>query len=337
MQHQIEQLRERLLKALESVSTAQELQSLKTQALGKKGELTDILKGMARLAPEERPRIGQLANDVKVSLEAAFDALEKKIQQADVARQLDREVADLSLPARRGFVGHRHPLTITSERILSIFRDLGFEVALGPDIESDFNNFQALNIPKEHPARDMQDTFWLGPETLLRTHTSPVQVRTMLAQKPPVRIVAPGAVYRCDSDVTHSPMFHQVEGLLVDEHVSFADLKGVLTAFLQQLFGEKTGVRFRPSFFPFTEPSAEIDIACVFCAGQGCRICKSTGWLEIAGAGMVNPEVFRAVNYPLEATGFAFGIGVERVAMLNYGIDDIRHFYRSDLRFLAQF
>ena len=337
MQQQIEKLRDRVLGELAELRSFQEIQQLRARALGKKGELTEVLKNIGNLSPEERPKIGRFVNEAKSVLEQSFDKRIKEISQRDLKNRIETEQIDLSLPGRRFPVGHRHPLSITLDKMLAIFTELGFDVILGPDVETDFYNFQALNIPKEHPARDMQDTFWLGDDLLLRTHTSPVQIRTMQNQKPPIRMVAPGAVYRCDSDITHSPMFHQVEGLMVEEGIHMGDLKGILSLFLKQLFGEKTGVRFRPSFFPFTEPSCEVDIQCVFCKGKGCRICSQSGWLEILGAGLVDPEVYRSVGYPLDSAGFAFGIGIERVSMLQFGIDNIRHFFRNDMRFLEQF
>jgi len=271
-------------------------------------------------------------------LEEALEKRSAEVREAAKAAKLAGERVDVTLPGRRSALGSKHPITLVTEEIVAIFAGLGFGVAEGPEVEHDFYNFEALNFPKDHPARDMQDTFFVGENVLLRTHTSPVQVRTMLKQPPPVRIIAPGTVYRCDSDATHSPMFHQVEGLMVDKGISFGDLKGILTLFISQLFGEGIGVRLRPSFFPFTEPSAEVDIACVICKGKGCRVCKNTGWLEILGAGMVDPEVYRHVGYDAETySGFAFGMGIERIAMLKYGIADMRLLFENDLRFLKQF
>jgi len=282
--------------------------------------------------------VGALANRVKEELETLFDDRLAMIRKADIARRLANERIDVSLPGRRTFAGTKHPITLVTEEITEIFSALGFGVAEGPEVEKDFYNFEALNIPKDHPARDMQDTFYISEDVVLRTHTSPVQIRTMLKQAPPVRVIAPGTVYRRDSDLTHSPMFHQIEGFLVDTHVTFGDLKGILTAFITQYFGKGVGVRFRPSFFPFTEPSAEVDIQCVICGGSGCRVCKQSGWLEILGSGMINPEVFKAVEYDPEVySGFAFGMGLERIAMLKYGVNDLRLFFENDLRFLKQF
>jgi phenylalanyl-tRNA synthetase alpha chain len=296
-----------------------------------------VLRDLGNAPKEERPRLGQLANTVKKELEAAFA---EKVEEVGKGREDEAMAggADLTLPGRAIPFGGLHPVTKVMEEICAIFERLGFTVAEGPDIETDFYNFEGLNIPKHHPARDMHDTFYVNDNVLLRTHTSPMQVRTMEKSEPPLRMIAPGKVYRCDSDITHTPMFHQVEGFLVDKKVSFADLKGVLAVFISKMFDENTAIRFRPSFFPFTEPSAEVDIACVICRGEGCRVCKQTGWLEILGAGMIDPEVFKKVGYDPEVySGFAFGLGIERIAMLKYGITDIRLFYENDLRFLNQF
>ncbi len=326
------------LAELEDAQGEAELQELRVRYLGKKGEITARMKMLGGLPPEERPAAGQLINTAKAQFEARFEEVLDRARSREKARRLQSERIDVSLPGRRSALGARHPLTIITDEICAIFAGLGFQVAEGPEIETDYYNFEALNFPHDHPARDMQDTFFVDGSRLLRTHTSPVQVRTMLAQEPPVRIIAPGTVYRCDSDATHSPMFHQVEGLMVDRKITFSDLKGVLTSFINQLFGTGTGVRLRPSFFPFTEPSAEVDIACVICSGKGCRVCKQTGWLEILGAGMVDPEVFRHVHYDPEAvTGFAFGMGIERITMLKYGISDMRLLFENDVRFLRQF
>jgi phenylalanyl-tRNA synthetase alpha chain len=296
------------------------------------------MKGLGALSAEERPVVGQLVNRIRDEIEARIeDGLTAARERAKMER-LQSERIDVTLPGRRMGCGTKHPITQVIEEISDIFAGLGFSVAEGPEIEHDWYNFEALNFPPEHPARDMQDTFFVENGLLLRTHTSPVQIRSMLKQKPPLRIIAPGTVYRCDSDATHSPMFHQIEGLMVDKGISFGDLKGILTIFTNQLFGQKTGVRLRPSFFPFTEPSAEVDIACVICGGKGCRVCKNSGWLESLGAGMVDPEVFRHVNYDSEAiSGFAFGMGIERIAMLKYGISDMRLLFENDVRFLRQF
>jgi len=296
------------------------------------------MKGVGALPPEERPLLGQVVNSVRDTLEGRIEESLATVRAAAQAEKLRTERLDVTLPGRRRPLGTRHPITLVIDEVSEIFAGLGFQVAEGPEVELDYYNFEALNFPKDHPARDMQDTFFVEGNLLLRTHTSPVQIRTMLKHAPPVRVISPGTVYRCDSDATHSPMFHQIEGFMVDKGVTFGDLKGILTVFTNQLFGKDIGVRLRPSFFPFTEPSAEVDIACVMCRGKGCRVCKNTGWLEILGAGMVDPEVFRHVQYdPEEVTGFAFGMGIERIAMLKYGIGDLRLFFENDLRFLRQF
>ena len=313
----------------------QKIQALNVQYLGRKGVLTQLLRSISGLPPEERPAAGQKANEIKQRLSADIAAALEALDSADADAG---ERLDVSLPGRTEPWGALHPISRISAEICGIFSKMGFDIVEGPEVEKDYYNFEALNIPKDHPARDMQDTFFVSADVVLRTHTSPLQVRTMERQPPPVRIIAPGKVFRCDSDQTHTPMFHQVEGLLVDEDVSFGDLKGTLTAFVHQMFDAETRLRFRPSFFPFTEPSAEVDILCVICRGRGCRVCKQTGWLEILGSGMVHPAVFENVGYDTERyTGFAFGMGVERVAMLKYGIDDLRKFFENDLRFLSQF
>ncbi|KAB0666550.1 phenylalanine--tRNA ligase subunit alpha [Oryzomonas japonica] len=338
MREQLERLRDEAAKAIAAVSSEEALQEIRVRFLGRKGELTALMKGLGALSPEERPIVGQLVNTVKEEVEASLDAALETTREAARSQRLQSERIDVTLPGRRPVNGTKHPISLVVEEVCDIFAGLGFSVAEGPEIEHDWYNFEALNFPPEHPARDMQDTFFVENNLLLRTHTSPVQIRTMLKQKPPVRIIAPGTVYRCDSDATHSPMFHQVEGLMVDQGITFGDLKGILTIFTNQLFGQKTGVRLRPSFFPFTEPSAEVDIACVICGGKGCRVCKNTGWLEILGAGMVDPEVYRHVNYDAEeVSGFAFGMGIERIAMLKYGISDMRLLFENDVRFLRQF
>jgi phenylalanyl-tRNA synthetase alpha chain len=291
---------------------------------------------LGQAPPEERPRLGQLANEIKQELESAFAEREARLAEAGAGAA--QASLDLTLPGRTTPFGKLHPVTQVMEAVCAIFEGLGFAVAEGPDVEVDFYNFEALNIPPHHPARAMHDTFYISDSLLLRTHTSPMQARIMEKEQPPLRMIAPGKVYRCDSDITHTPMFHQVEGFLVDRNISFADLKGVLSVFITRMFAENTPIRFRPSFFPFTEPSAEVDIGCVICGGKGCRVCKHTGWLEILGAGMIDPEVFKKVGYdPEEYSGFAFGLGIERIAMLKYGITDIRLFYENDLRFLSQF
>jgi len=337
MEQELSRLREEALKALESISSQAELEPFRVRYLGRKGgALTTIMRRLADVPKEERPRLGQLANTVKKEITSLFE--EKKNVLASQGGSQVRGAIDLSLPGRRMIPGKLHPVTQVMEEICAIFEGLGFSVAEGPDVETDHYNFEALNIPKHHPARDMHDTFYVSDSILLRTHTSTMQARIMETQEPPVRYIAPGKVYRCDSDITHTPMFVQVEGFLVDRQVSFADLKGVLTSFLHQIFSADLPVRFRPSFFPFTEPSAEVDIACVMCGGKGCRVCKRTGWIEILGSGLIDPEVMKMVGYdPEKYSGFAFGLGVERIAMLKYGINDIRLYYENDVRFLAQF
>ncbi len=328
---------EALVRVAEAVDLSG-LEAVRVHFLGRKGELTLCLRDMGRLSPEERPAVGQAANRVKAAVEAALGAREAAFRVACDQARLTAEAVDVTRPGRRAHRGGLHPLTLVVREILDIFVRLGYSVVEGPEVEGEYYNFEALNIPADHPARDMQDTFYVAPGVVLRTHTSPVQVRVMEAQRPPVKIVAPGKVYRCDSDITHSPMFHQVEGLLVDQGATFADLKGTLVEFLRLYYGPDTGVRFRPSYFPFTEPSAEVDIRCVMCGGAGCRTCGGTGWLEILGCGMVDPAVYGFVGYDPEAVqGFAFGLGVERIAMLKYGIDDIRLFYENDVRFLSHF
>jgi phenylalanyl-tRNA synthetase alpha chain len=338
MREQLEKLKSDALQAVATASTVEQLQDIRINLLGRKGELTALMKGLGSLEAAERPIVGQMVNSVRDEIETALGAAIEAAQQKIIAVRLQNERIDTSLPGRHPQKGTKHPVSLVIEEICSIFAGLGFAVAEGPEIEHDWYNFEALNFPPEHPARDMQDTFFVENNLLLRTHTSPVQIRTMLKQKPPIRIIAPGTVYRCDSDATHSPMFHQIEGLMVDTKVTFGDLKGILTLFTNQLFGQKTGVRLRPSYFPFTEPSAEVDIACVICGGKGCRVCKNSGWLEILGAGMVDPEVYRHVQYDAEnISGFAFGMGIERIAMLKYGISDMRLLFENDVRFLRQF
>ena len=336
METQLRALQQEALDALEQATDSASLEAFRITYLGRKGgHLTAILRQLGSAAPEERPRLGQLANEIKADIERRFD--ERKQLFGGGARGGEQQT-DLSLPGRYLPFGSLHPITQVMEEICSIFEGLGFAVAEGPDVEADYYNFEALNIPQHHPARDMHDTFYVTDSILLRTHTSPMQARIMEKQDPPLRYISPGKVYRCDSDITHTPMFHQVEGFLVDRDVSFADLKGVLTSFSQRMFRSDLALRFRPSFFPFTEPSAEVDIACVICGGPGCRVCKQTGWLEILGSGLIDPAVLTQVGYdPDIYSGFAFGMGVERIAMLKYGIDDIRLYYENDLRFLSQF
>ena len=323
---------------LERAAGSQDLEQIRVRYLGKKGLLTQLLRSIPGLGPEERPRLGQAANRAKTELEAELDRRLLAVAAAERRARLAAEQMDLSLPGRRAAAGTLHPLSRVLDEIVDVFVGLGFAVAEGPEVETDYFNFEALNIPRDHPARDMQDTFYVSDEILLRTHTSPVQIRTMTRQPPPVRVICPGRVYRRDADVTHSPMFTQVEGLAVDRGISMSDLKGTLELFARELFGADSRIRFRPSFFPFTEPSAEVDVLCFVCKGGGCRLCKASGWLEILGSGMVHPRVLRTVGYdPEEVTGWAFGMGVERVAMLKYGVDDIRLFFENDVRFLGQF
>ena len=336
----LEELQQAAGLALEEITAARSkelLEQARVKFLGRKGLITLALRSLGSLPAEIRPQFGQEANRLKKLLEAHLEAGLERLKKA--ALQLEAAAGlDVTLPGRRLDLGRLHPITLITREICDIFVRMGFQVVEGPEIETDYYNFEALNIPKDHPARDMQDTFYISDNIVLRTHTSPLQVRVMEQQQPPVRIIAPGKTFRRDSDLTHTPMFHQVEGLLVDKDISFADLKGVLTAFVHAMFGPEVSLRFRPSFFPFTEPSAEVDIQCVICRGAGCRVCSQTGWLEILGSGMVDPEVFGFVNYDPEVyTGFAFGMGIERIAMLKYGIDDLRLFFDNDLRFLKQF
>jgi phenylalanyl-tRNA synthetase alpha chain len=325
---------------IKHAAALEDLKQIQVRYLGKKGEMTAILRAIAGLPPAERPAAGSLANRLRDELETALRAREEELKTEMRRRLAESSRVDVTLPGRKTGLGHLHPLTLVLEEMADIFLGLGFTIAEGPEIESDYYNFAALNIPKEHPARDMQDSFYITADVLLRTHTSPVQVRTMekMAPQVPVRIVAPGKVYRRDDDATHSPMFHQVEGLVIDRNISLANLKGTLLLFARQMFGREQQVRLRPSFFPFTEPSAEVDIACVICSGRGCRVCKDSGWIEILGAGMVHPRVLEMSGYdPEEYSGFAFGMGVERIAMLKYGVDDLRLFFANDMRLLRQF
>lgn len=346
MNDSLEALEGEILDRIQRSNSETEIEELRVETLGRKGRLTLLLRALKELPAEERPRAGERLNQLRRVLEARLDERLSAVKEQSRERALKEEQIDITLPGSRWERGGTHPLTLVIDEIIDVFWGMGFEIARGPDIEDDYHNFEALNIPKDHPARDMQDTFFVSTGRLLRTHTSPVQIRTMESRKPPLQIIVPGAVYRQgDDDATHSPMFHQVEGFMVDSRITFSDLKGVLTHFLRQVFSPDTGVRFRPSYFPFTEPSSEVDISCLFCAGKGrasegqtCRVCKGTGWLEILGAGMIDPQVFRFVGYdPEKVSGFAFGMGVERIAMLKYGVDDIRLFYQNDVRFLRQF
>lgn len=335
MTHAIEDIREQALAELADCDDRAAIEALSVQYLGRKGQLTRFLRSLSDLPAEQRPAAGRKANELKAFLN---DRFQKAIDHIDNQAQVSSDGIDVSLPGRPIASGHLHPITRVTREICEIFNRMGFDIAEGPEVETDHYNFEALNIPKNHPARDMQDTFYISTNIVLRTHTSPTQPRVMEKQKPPVRIIAPGKVFRCDSDLTHTPMFHQIEGLYVDRDVSFGELKGTLTRFVHQIFDEETDLRFRPSFFPFTEPSAEVDIRCVMCRGKGCRVCSQTGWLEVLGSGMVHPAVFENVGYDTHTyTGYAFGMGVERIAMLKYGINDIRKYYENDIRFLRQF
>ena len=338
MLEELEKIEKETVASLLEAKNENEVSEIRISFLGRKGSLTQVLKRLGTLPEADRREIGKRANQLKVDLEMRIEETLLRIREKERREAFEKERIDVTLPGRQIPLGRRHPLTQTLEDIIDIFSRLGFEVVEGPEVELDYYNFEALNIPKGHPAREMQATFFISDEVVLRTHTSPMEVRTMEKHPPPVRIISPGPCYRRDSDPTHSPMFHQVEGLLVDKGITFADLKGVLTFFVHQMFGKKRKLRFRPSFFPFTEPSAEVDIECFICGGKGCGLCSNTGWLEILGSGMTDPAVFGFVNYdPEEVTGFAFGMGVERIAMLKYGINDIRLFFTNDLRFLKQF
>lgn len=334
----LEALKQQALADVAQATDLKRLDEVRVNWLGKKSQLTDLMKGLGKLPAEERPQAGALINQAKQVIQSAIEELKNNFEQAEINRKLAQEAVDISLSGRQQVAGGLHPVTRTIERITEFFNDLGFHAVEGPEIEDDYHNFEALNIPAHHPARAMHDTFYINPHTVLRTHTSPVQVRTMKAQQPPIRVICPGRVYRCDSDLTHTPMFHQMEGLLVDKDVSFADLKGIVQNFLKVFFEKELAVRFRPSYFPFTEPSAEVDIACVMCDGEGCRVCSQTGWLEVMGCGVVHPNVFEHAGIDSEEyTGLAFGMGIERLAMLRYGVNDLRLFFENDLRFLQQF
>ncbi len=339
MKEQLTNIRTAAMAALENAAALAELEDLRIQYLGKKGELTAVMKGMGGLSAEERPIIGQLANQVRSEIETALEEKKSALETAAAGAKLAAEKIDVTMPGKRVAKGKKHPLITVLDDLKDIFIGMGFSIAEGPEVELDYYNFEALNIPKDHPARDTQDTFYIDESVVMRTQTSPVQVRTMEEQKPPIRIISPGRVYRSDAmDATHSPVFHQVEGLVIDKNITMADLKGTLEVFVKKLYGEETRLRFRPHHFPFTEPSAEVDISCFNCGGEGCRICKGEGWIEILGCGMVHPKVLKNCGIdPDEYSGFAFGIGLERVAMFRYDIDDIRLFYENDVRFLEQF
>lgn len=339
MEEELLRLKTEALLSLTAVEDFTGIEPFRVKYLGRKGLFTTLMRKLRQVSAQDRPRLGKLANDIRRNVDERFKERESELRLRSQAESGTGVLQpDLTLPGRIAPFGRLHPVTRVMNEVCTVFEGLGFAVVEGPDVETDFYNFEALNIPKHHPARAMHDTFYVSDTLLLRTHTSPMQIRAMEKQVPPLRIIAPGKVYRCDSDVTHTPMFHQVEGFLVDKQVSFADLKGVLSLFISKIFDDKTAIRFRPSFFPFTEPSVEVDIGCVICAGDGCRICKDTGWLEILGAGLIDPAVFHKVGYdPEQYSGFAFGLGIERIAMLKHGINDIRLFYENDLRFLAQF
>lgn len=340
MRQRLERIREEATRAIAGAASEEQLKELRVRYLGKKGELTAVLRGMGGLPEEERPAMGELANRTRELLEELLEERSRALGALELERRLKEEKVDVTLPGQPLPAGHLHPLSLVQAEIEDIFLNVGFEVVEGPEVELDYYNFEALNIPKDHPARDMQDSFYFGENTLLRTQTSPVQIRTMERVQPrlPIRVIAPGRVYRRDDDATHSPMFHQVEGLVVDRGITMGDLKGTLLAFAREMFGRDREIRLRPSYFPFTEPSAEVDVSCIVCGGKGCRACKHSGWLEILGAGMVHPRVLANGGYdPGEVTGFAFGMGIERVAMLKYGIDDLRIFFQNDYRFLRQF
>lgn len=338
MMNKLQQLEKDALAELNTALTEEHFLNIKTRYLGRKGLLTGLLRNIAQVPDADKPMFGKLCNELKNSLTAKIDEAVQQHAKRNKEEILLKEKIDVTLPGSSVKCGRVHPVLQIKREICAVFSSFGFSIVEGPEIELDYYNFEALNIPKDHPARDMQDTFYIDGNIVLRTHTSPVQVRVMEKVRPPLRILSPGKVYRPDSDVSHTPMFHQIEGLLVDKGVTFGDLKGILTAFLKKIFGSSTTLRFRPSFFPFTEPSAEVDIRCVICKGKGCRVCGQSGWLEILGSGMVDPAVFQNVNYDYEEyTGFAFGLGLERIAMLKYGISDIRLFFENDIRFLKQF
>ncbi len=339
MREKLQKIREEAMRRIEESKDLNKLNEARVAILGKKGELTAVLKGMKDVSPEDRPLVGQLVNETRAGIERMLEETKAKLEAAELEVRLKREVIDVTLPAKRNLSGHRHPNTIALEEVERIFTGMGYEVVEGPEVEYDYYNFEALNIPRNHPARDEQDTFYINDKILLRTQTSPVQVREMEKGKLPIRIIAPGRVFRSDEvDATHSPSFHQIEGLVIDKNITFADLKGTLAEFARELFGTETKVKFRPHHFPFTEPSAEVDVTCFKCGGKGCRFCKGEGWIEILGCGMVHPRVLKMSGIdPEEYSGFAFGVGLERIALLKYEIDDMRLLYENDMRFLRQF
>lgn len=339
MKDRLEQIRQNALAQIETAGALEKLNDIRVAFLGKKGELTSIMKSMKEIAPEERPAFGQMVNETRSEIEKRMEEMKTELAKKAREAQLKAEVIDVTLPAKKSNVGHRHPNTIALEEVERIFVGMGYEVIEGPEVEKDYYNFEALNIPANHPAKDEQDTFYINKEFVLRTQTSGTQVHTMETQELPIRMIAPGRVYRSDEvDATHSPCFHQIEGLVIDKHITFADLKGTLAEFAKELFGEETKVKFRPHHFPFTEPSAEMDVTCFKCGGKGCRMCKGSGWIEILGCGMVHPKVLKMSGIdPEEYSGFAFGVGLERIALLKYEIDDMRLLYENDTRFLKQF
>lgn len=339
MREQLEKIRNAAFDELNKIQALNELNALRVKILGKKGELTAVLKQMGKLSAEERPVIGQLANEVRAAIEAEVTKREAQLKELETARRLESEKIDVTMPGKPCEMGHKHPLSIVLDEVKDIFMGMGFDIAEGPEVELDYYNFEALNIPKDHPARDTQDTFYISDNIVLRTQTSPVQIRVMEKQEPPIRIIAPGRVYRSDAvDATHSPLFHQIEGLVVDKGITMADLKGTLEAFAKRLYGEDTKIRLRPHHFPFTEPSCEIDVSCFRCGGKGCPMCKGEGWIEILGGGMVHPKVLKTGGIdPEEYSGFAFGVGLERLVMFRFNIDDMRLLYENDMRFLSQF
>ncbi|TDT69805.1 phenylalanyl-tRNA synthetase alpha subunit [Hypnocyclicus thermotrophus] len=337
MKDKLLELRKEAEELIKKVESSKELDDIRVQLLGKKGKITDIMKGMKSLSNDERPVIGKLVNEIKSDITKLLEVRLKELSEKEKLERIENEFIDITLPSRKIGKGGYHPVTETQNLLKRIFTEMGFDIADGPEVEDTYYNFDALNIPETHSSRDLQDTFYIADDVVLRTHTSPVQIRYMKEHKPPFRMIATGRVYRSDYDVSHTPMFHQIEGLMIGENISFANLKAILTEFVKKVFGD-TNVRFRPHFFPFTEPSAEMDVECVICKGKGCRLCKHTGWLEIMGCGMVDPEVLKEGGYdPKEVSGFAFGMGIERIAMLRHGIDDLRAFYDNDMRFLKQF
>jgi phenylalanyl-tRNA synthetase alpha chain len=338
MKQDILSIKDSVTEELKKVRSLNDVRALRIKYLGKKGILTGKIKGLGAVPKEERPKYGGILNETKNYIEKLLNKQETEFKTTETKKALQDRRIDVTMPGFFSPFGHLHPTSMVLDEIITVFQHMGFRIEVGPEVELDYYNFEALNFPKDHPARDMQDTFYITDDVVLRTHTSPVQIRVMEKQKPPLRVIVPGKVYRCDADISHTPMFQQLEGFMVDTSIAMSDLKGVLALFARKIFGPKTPVRFRPSFFPFTEPSAEVDIGCVICKGKGCSVCKNTGWVEILGAGMINPQVFEKVGYDINRyTGFAFGMGIERITMLKYGIDDIRLFFENDKRFLEQF